>query len=101
MNNMADVEKWLDETSPMIKWGVENNKVLYVRKATMFGDQRCDHCMKILKEGKPIYCAAVNALDFLYTKSGWGKMEFNGWSKKPTFCTPNHARLYAKNNNGL
>ena len=68
----------------------------------MFDDQRCEHCFKIIKVGKQVFCPANSSIDFIYAESGWGKMDsINGWKNKPTFCSPNHAKLFAKNNNGL
>ncbi len=99
---MADIEKWLDESPVMIKWGKEFKQSIYVKRAIMYGDQRCEHCLKIIKEGKPVFCPAIDSFQFLYNKSGWGKLNsINGWKNKPTFCSSNHAKLFAKNNNGL
>lgn len=99
---MADIEKWLDSNSLYIKWGKANGQEISVRRAIMYDEQRCEHCFKIIKKGKQVFCPAINPLDFFYTMSGWGKMDsIDGWRNKPTFCSANHAKIFAKSNNGL
>ena len=93
---MANVEKWAD-LSLTIQWRKTLwGDVIHVKNAILNSDVHWKHCMKMIKSGKVVFRASRNIIFEAYSKSGWG--DYFG---KPTFCSPNHARIFAKNNNGL
>lgn len=96
---MANVEKWSYSTM-YIDWGKDPSAIqrISVDSAVMDSDTQCMHCGRNVKKGKLVFCASSFFSSFPCYKgdSGWGEDSY-----RPTFCSSNHAKLFAKNNNGL
>jgi hypothetical protein len=94
---MANVEKWSNNRME-IKWGKEFFSYVCVDTAILDKNVQCLHCGKNIQKGKLVFCAVAPPNYFPSSRgdSGWGEDSY-----KPTFCSSNHAKLFAKNNNGL
>jgi hypothetical protein len=97
---MANVKRW-SYSSTIIQFKKEGfyfeNKI-FVDSAIMDDDVQCFHCGKNIKAGKLVFCGSSYISNpFEKGDEDWG----DGSSYKRTFCSSNHAKLFAKNNNGI
>lgn len=94
---MANVLKW-NYGSLSIKFkkdGYYFNNTISVDGAILDGEVPCFHCGKEIKKGKVAWLASNGISNpFERGDSSWG-------SSKESFCSSNHAKLFAKNNDGL
>jgi len=67
-----------------------------VDSAIMDADLQCLHCGKNIKEGKLVFCGR----NWTANPFGLGDKDW-GTGDKKTFCSSNHAKLFAKNNKGF
>lgn len=92
---MASVIKW-SHSHLQIAWGKGILEYIYVDSAVFDTDVYCSHCGKIIKAGKLGFCGSgYISLPHLRGDNYWGD------SYQPTFCSPNHAKLFAKGQKGL
>jgi hypothetical protein len=80
------------------QYGPRKDSIMRVDIATMDSDVQCMHCGKNLKKGEMVTCATQVLAGILKNPSeinrGWGTVY-------PTFCSYDHAKLYATKNNGF
>ena len=95
---MANVIKWSHGGLIHIDYGKEMTEKIVVDSAKMDEEVQCFHCGKNIKAGRLIFCATM--LFGGGTPSGRGESDWGEGSKK-TFCSSNHAKLFAKNNDGV
>lgn len=93
---MAKVIKWSSGLM-YVKYGKDLTQQITVETAIMDSDVQCFHCGKNIKAGKLVFCAR----DWIAAPSSIGDNDWGEESYKKTFCSSNHAKLFAKNNNGI
>jgi hypothetical protein len=92
---MANVKKWSYSTM-FIDYGKGFMENISVDSAIMDADLQCFHCGKNIKEGKLVFCGRnYSGALFEFGDKDWGEGD------KKTFCSSNHAKLFAKNNKGF
>jgi hypothetical protein len=89
---MATVKKW-SFASTRIEFGKELTEAIVVDSAIMDSDVQCFHCGKNIKMGKLVFCGK----SFMKSPSSFGENDWGAGNKR-TFCSSNHAKLFAKNN---
>jgi hypothetical protein len=94
---MANVKRW-SYSGMNIKWGKGTFDQIRVDSAIMDAEVQCFHCGKNIKSGKLVFCAHsfFGGNPFEKGDSSWGEDTY-----RATFCSSNHAKLFAKNKNGL
>ena len=94
---MANVLKW-NSGALFIKFKNDGytfwDHTIIVKGAIMDDEVPCFHCGKVIKKGKIAWLAGQGISPTDRGNSGWG-------SSKQSFCSSNHAKLYAKNAGGL
>jgi hypothetical protein len=94
---MANVKEWTPGYMN-IDFGKRFFDKITVKSAIMDADVQCSHCGKNIKAGKLVFCGSSYFGGLPYGKGDedWGEESY-----KRTFCSSNHAKLFAKNNNGI
>jgi hypothetical protein len=97
---MADVKKW-SYNSMHVQFKKDGNvwdNTICVDSAIMYDDVQCFHCGKNIKAGKLVFCgnSYFGGNPFEKGDCNWGEDSY-----KRTFCSSNHAKLFAKNSNGI
>jgi hypothetical protein len=87
---MATVKKWSYASTRI---GKELTESIVVDSAIMDSDVQCFHCGKNIKMGKLVFCG----IDYMIAPCTSGNKNW-GIGNKRTFCSSNHAKLFAKNN---
>jgi hypothetical protein len=94
---MANVVSWT-YNSVTIKFKKDKFNLgnsITVDSAIMDADVQCFHCGKNIKAGKLVFCANVPG----NIPAEKGNKDWGNFSRR-TFCSSNHAKLFAKNTNG-
>ncbi|NBU98627.1 MAG: hypothetical protein EBS19_10545 [Spirochaetia bacterium] len=99
IKEMADVKRWSYGAMQVQfkKDGSSWQNLIWVDSAIMYDDVQCFHCGKNIKAGKLVFCGNTffGGNPFERGDNNWGE-----YGKK-TFCSSNHTKLFAKNNDGL
>ncbi|NBU98626.1 MAG: hypothetical protein EBS19_10540 [Spirochaetia bacterium] len=102
---MANVKKWGWNTQRIvfnpkekngIFWGLEGSHTILVDTAIMDSDIQCMHCGKTVKTGKSAFVFYDDRY-VCFFPSSQGDKRWGNDSKKKTFCSSNHAKLFKKN----
>jgi hypothetical protein len=94
---MANVKRW-SYSRMTVNYGKGPVDIISVDSAIMDADVQCFHCGKNIKAGKLVFCGTSYIRNpFEKGDEDWG----DGRRYKRTFCSSNHAKLFAKNNNGI
>ena len=97
MASLKSISSWGEYIT--IKWSEDFFKgTIYVQPTALDGDVNCFHCGKNLKSGKTVFVAKAGLSKIPSIVCSSDSDEY-GKSIK-TFCSSNHAKLFAKNTNG-